>query len=326
MLFVLHSWAWVGLRNRFTMGHWSFDSQHWLANPMPLSWAPRDMQACYGESTAPEQHSHSDMCSACAVDVNDVYVLFSRLVGHTIGISKLQAFLDLWCWYWAAVGHVLKLSPQDRAQSIPCSKFATTQPAWSEASNEETGLALERDEGEGKCRWEAENCGRAQPALLAQGWMPGVRSKDPSSRCWSCKAKEQTQFLRPMPPAEQGAAILCRPSPFSAAYGQSQPCDAASPLENSRLISFCTNLLRDEVFVPSMLQNWWMWERMFTSTEVMAFWYDPKKKKKKRADLLFHGEHSEWDLLPAWHGEGKFHYLVTCDLEPHQHSPSSPGI
>lgn len=152
-LFVLHSWAWVGLKNRFTMGHWSFDSQHWLVKPMSLSCAPKDMQAYYGESTVPLNSSPALGCvGSCVVHVNDVYTLLSRLVGHTMGVSKLQAFLDLWCSCWAAMGHTLKLSSQGRPQSIPCSKFSTTQPAWSEVSGGETGLALDRHEGEGKCK------------------------------------------------------------------------------------------------------------------------------------------------------------------------------
>lgn len=41
------------------------------------------------------------------------------------------------------------------------------QPAWSEVSDGETGLALEREGGEGKGRSEAESWGRAQPAAPA---------------------------------------------------------------------------------------------------------------------------------------------------------------
>lgn len=65
---------------------------------MSLSWAPKDMQARYGESTVPLNTSSTLGCAvSCVVDVSDVYIVLSRLVGPTMVISKLQAFLDLWC-------------------------------------------------------------------------------------------------------------------------------------------------------------------------------------------------------------------------------------
>lgn len=177
---------------------------------MPLSWAPKDMQACHGESEIPLNSSHCLGCvAACVVDVNDVYMLLSRLVGHTMGMSKPQAFLDLWCWCGAAVGHSLKLSPGGRPWSIPCLRISATHPVWSEARDGETGLALERERGEGKGKSETESWGRAQPAAPARGCTPGERRReDPTSRSWSCKVKQQTQFLRPVPPAEQTTGLL----------------------------------------------------------------------------------------------------------------------
>lgn len=219
ILFVLCRWAWDGLRNRFTMRHWSFDSRHWLAKLMPLSWAPKDMQACHGESEVPMNSSDTLGCVvACIVDVNDVYVLLSRLVGHTMGMSKPQAFLDLRYWCRVAVGHSLKLCPGGRHQSIPCSRFSATQPAWSEVRDGESGLALEREWEEWKGKSEAESWGRAQPAAPAHGCMPGERRReDPTSRSWSYKVKQQTQILRPVPPAEQTTGLLS-----SAGYGPPQ--------------------------------------------------------------------------------------------------------
>lgn len=65
---------------------------------MSLSWAPKDLQACYGESAVPLNSSLTLGCVvSCVVDVNDVYMFVRGLVGHTMGIPKLQAFLDLWC-------------------------------------------------------------------------------------------------------------------------------------------------------------------------------------------------------------------------------------
>lgn len=286
--FVLHSWAWVGLKNRFTMAHWSFDSQHWQAKPMSLSWAPKDMQACYGESIAPLNSNPTLECAVpYVVDVNDVYMLLSRLVGHTVGISKLQAFLDLWCWCQGAVGYILKLSLQGRPPKHPMLEvFNNTDSLvrgegwrdwavvvlWGRRTVQTGGREL----------WESPACSSCSGV---DAW---CKDKDPSSRCWSCKAKEQTQFLRPVPPAEQITGLL-----FSTGHGPSQLpfLPSSSPVlhpvlwKTARLISFSTDLLRHEVLVPSMIQNWWMWERIFTftSTEVMAFWDDHRKKKNKRA-------------------------------------------
>lgn len=107
---------------------------------VPLSWAPKDMQACYGETAVPLNNSPTLGCAvSCVVDIRDVYMLLSRLGGHSMEISKLQAFLDLWCCCWPSVGHILKLSPQGRPQSLPCLKFSAAQPAWSEVSD---GLGL----------------------------------------------------------------------------------------------------------------------------------------------------------------------------------------
>jgi len=63
---------------------------------MPLSWAPKDMQVSRGQSEASLNSSVTLGCVvACVVDVNDVYMLLSKLAGHTVGMSKPQAFLDL---------------------------------------------------------------------------------------------------------------------------------------------------------------------------------------------------------------------------------------
>lgn len=49
---------------------------------------------------------------------------------------------------------------------------------------------------------------RVLPAALARGCMPGERKEDPTSRRWSSKAKQQTQLLRLVPPAEQSRGLL----------------------------------------------------------------------------------------------------------------------
>lgn len=242
MLFVLHSWARVGLRNRFTMAHWSFDSQHWQAKPMSLSWAPKDMQAHYGESTAPLNSNPTLGCAvSCVVDVNDMYMLFSRLVGHTMGISKLQAFLDLWCWCWAAVGHILKLSPQGRPQKHPMLKVFnnTASLVWGEWWRDWSVVVSwgrRTVQIEDREWWESPACsscsgvdawckeqGPQQQVLVMQG-----KGSNPVSVSQAHGTSR----------ADHRAAILCRPWPFSAAYTQPQPCATASPLENSQAYLF----------------------------------------------------------------------------------------
>lgn len=104
----------------------------------------------------------------------------------------------------AAVGHSLNVEHQSKL----CSRFSAAQLAWSEVSGEETELAL-REGREGKGKSEAESCGRAQPAAPAHVCMPGERRReDPTSRSWSCKVKQQTDFRRPVPPAEQTTGLL----------------------------------------------------------------------------------------------------------------------
>lgn len=304
MLFVWHSWARVGLRNRFTMGHWSFDSQHWLAKPMSLRWAPKDLQVCYGESAVPLNSSLTLGCVvSCVVDVNDVYMFVSGLVGHTMGIPELQAFLGLWCWCWAAVGHILKLSPQGRPQSNP----------MLEAFNDTASLVwgLRRDWAFPGKRW-----GRRKVQIRG-------RELGESPACFSCSevdawGKErgpQQQVLvmqgKEANPASQAHATS-RADHRAAGHGPPQllttsPSPVLQPVlwKTARLISFSTNLLRDEVLVPSMLQNWWMWERIFTftSSEVMAFWDDRKRKEMSRPALCMDSTLDETCCQPGMEEE-----------------------
>lgn len=50
---------------------------------MPLSWAPKDMQAYHGESEVLLNSSDTLGCVvACETVINDVYMLLSRLVRY----------------------------------------------------------------------------------------------------------------------------------------------------------------------------------------------------------------------------------------------------
>lgn len=301
---------------------------------MPLSWAPKDMQACHGESEVPLSSSHTLGCVvARVVDINDVYVLLSRLVGHAMDMSKPQGpfwtpSTDAGLWWDTGWSSPLEVEPE-------------ASHAWGSQQRSQPGLrwVMERLDWPWKEKGEKERAdlrrragGEPSLLLLLHGCMPGERRReDPTSRSWSCKVKQQTQFLRPLPPAEQTTGLLSSAGNGPPRLPTPSPSSVLEPVlwKTARLISFFQNLLRDAVLVPSIPQNWWLQEGIFAfaSVEVMAFWDEGKKTKQTNEwTALCMDSTLNKTLLTTWRGGGKFHGLVTHGLVPNQHNHSSLSI